>query len=263
MNTSATVEVEHLSVVYRNDAGAFDALADVSLTVPGGQFLVLIGPSGGGKSTLLSTIAGLVKPTSGQVRSDAEVVQGPSRERGMVFQQDTTFPWLRVRDNVAYGLKTRGVSRQERNRTVDNYLATVGLQENAGSWPKALSGGMRKRVQIATAFASDPRVLLMDEPFGSLDFVTRTKLHEILLTMWEETRKTIVFVTHDVDEAITLADRIVVLSQGRIVDDLALDFPRPRTDELRLDPRAVEIRQHLLQRLGLQTSPTHNAEAAL
>lgn len=170
----------------------------------------------------------------------------------MIFQQDTVFPWMRVKANVAYGLKARGVPGPERRRIVDRYLKAVELEEFAASWPKELSGGMRKRVSVAAAFASDPKILLMDEPFGSLDFVTRTRLHATLLELWEATGKTLLFVTHDVDEALVLADRIVVLSSGHIVDDISVDFNRPRSDALRADPDAISIRRHLLRQLGLE-----------
>jgi NitT/TauT family transport system ATP-binding protein len=243
--------IRDLQVSFAHDGRVVRALDGIDLDVPAGQFVVLIGPSGQGKSTLLNAIAGLVAPTGGSILADAEPVSGPSPQRGMVFQADTAFPWLRVRDNVAYGLKARGVPAAARRATVDRYLQAVGLDEFAGSWPRELSGGMRKRVAVATAFAADPALLLMDEPFGSLDFVTRSRLHALLLALWQETGKTILFVTHDVDETLLLADRVLVLSRGRIVDDLAVDFARPRTDALRSEPAAVELRRRLLERLGL------------
>jgi NitT/TauT family transport system ATP-binding protein len=227
------------------------ALDDVSLDAPKGQFVVLIGPSGGGKSTLLNAIAGLVKPSSGSIVAAGQPVVGPSRERGMVFQQDSVFPWMKVRDNIAYGLRARKASREVRERTVAEYLRATGLERFAGSWPKELSGGMRKRVAVAAAFASDPEILLMDEPFASLDFVTRTRMHLTLIDLWSATNKTVIFVTHDVDEAITLADRIVVLVNGKIVDDLLVKLPRPRKDSDRIEPHVVELRRKLLERLGL------------
>jgi NitT/TauT family transport system ATP-binding protein len=249
--TDSALELRDLSVCFRHSEGIFKALDEVSLEVPRGQFLVAIGPSGGGKSTLLRVVAGLLKPSEGSVVVDGHPVSGPSGERGMVFQQDAVFPWMRVAPNIAYGLRVRGVGKEERGATVDRYVKAVGLERFAHAWPKELSGGMRKRVAVATAFASDPSLLLMDEPFGSLDFVTRAKLHDILLGLWQETQKTIVFVTHDVDEAIKLADRIIVVSGGGILDDIAVEYPRPRTDALRADPHAIEVREHLLARLGL------------
>ena len=246
------LEIRDLSLYFQHDEGPVAALDHLSLEVPMGQFLVAIGPSGQGKSTLLRAIAGLLEPSGGSVVAAGQPVHGPSRDRGMVFQQDSVFPWMRVSANIAYGLRTQGVDRAEREAIVNRYIEAVGLSHFAKAWPKELSGGMRKRVAVAAAFASDPTLLLMDEPFGSLDFVTRAKLHDILLELWQATGKTIVFVTHDVDEALKLADRIVVVSAGRVVDDLDVGFSRPRSDSLRAEPEAIRLRERLLARLGLR-----------
>lgn len=254
MSSPSMLGIEDLHVVFQHGDGDLSAVDGITLDVPAGQFLVITGPSGQGKSTLLRAIAGLITPTRGRVLVGGQEVQGPSRNRGLVFQQDSTFPWFRVRDNIAYGLNARNVPREQRDATVRRYLRAVDLEEFANSWPKQLSGGMRKRVQVATAFANDPEILLMDEPFGSLDFVTRTKLHATLLDLWEETGKTIVFVTHDVDETLVLADRVVVVGHGRVVDDLPVEFSRPRDDNLRVNPAAVQLRHHVLKRLGLGTT---------
>ncbi len=202
------------------------ALEDVSLVVPDGQFLALIGPSGCGKSTLLSMLAGLDAPTTGTITVSGRV--------GMVFQEAALFPWRTVRDNVAFGLQMRSVAKGERERRADEALKLVHLSRFAGSFPHELSGGMRQRAAIARALVADPDVLLMDEPFGALDAQTRSLLQSELLAVWEMTRKTVVFVTHGMDEALVLADRIVLLSArpGRIIADLSIDAPRPR------DPRA-------------------------
>lgn len=251
---ACAIRVEDLAVRFAHDGHAVDVLSNVSLTIPEGQFVVLIGPSGGGKSTLLNVISGLLPPTDGVVHAHGRVVTGPDRDRGMVFQRDTTFPWMRVEKNIAYGLRAAKVPASERERIAGEYLRAVGLEDFGESWPKQLSGGMRKRVAVATAFASDPKILMMDEPFGSLDFVTRTKLHLILLELWQRTAKTIVFVTHDVDEALLLADRILVVAGGGIADDIPVAFDRPRTDELRALPAAMEMRRHLLHCLGLDVA---------
>ncbi|MFT3866086.1 MAG: ABC transporter ATP-binding protein [Solirubrobacterales bacterium] len=249
--SSPALEARDLTVSFqRPGQEPVAALTDVDLTVTDGEFVVLLGPSGHGKSTLLNVIAGLLEPTAGAVYAHGNKVTGPDPERGMVFQVDSTFPWMRVRKHIGYGLPRR-MPAEERRRIVERYLTAVGLDEFASSWPRELSGGMRKRLAIATAFAPDPRILLMDEPFGSLDFVTRAMLHQLLLDLWGQTGKTIVFVTHDVDEALLLADRIVVLGGGRIVEEIEMPFGRPRGDELRRDPTAIEIRRQLLLRLGL------------
>ncbi|MBO9533651.1 MAG: ABC transporter ATP-binding protein [Solirubrobacteraceae bacterium] len=249
--TTPAIELRDLSVVFNGEAGRVQALSNINLTIDPGEFVVLIGPSGQGKSTLLNVIAGLLKPTEGEILAHGEAVSGPSRERAMVFQEDTVFPWMRVGANVDWALKLRGVAPDERKALTARYLEEVGLSHTAGAWPRELSGGMRKRVSLATAFAADPEVLLMDEPFGPLDFVTRSTLHSIVIRLWSEERKTIVFVTHDVDETLLLADRVLVIRHGEIVDDLRLDFARPRTDDLRADPDAIAMRRRLLDQLGV------------
>lgn len=251
MNQGPALEVRNLTVAFPQSKTTVIALEEVDLIVDAGDLLVVIGPSGGGKSTLLNAIAGLVAPSRGTIKAHNKAVTAPGQDRGMVFQRDTVFPWMRVSENIRYGLKARGVRGAEAEQIVAHYIEDVGLAGCERSWPKELSGGMRKRVAVAAAFASDPETLLMDEPFGSLDFVTKMRLQQLLLRLWGETGKTIVFVTHDVDEALTLADRIVVISAGHVIDDLPINFRRPRTDELRADPEAIAIRRHLLQRLGL------------
>jgi NitT/TauT family transport system ATP-binding protein len=249
-NAIAAFEVRGLSLSYETEDGRVTPLHDVSLTVPVGQFVCIIGPSGGGKTTLLRCLAGLLSPTEGEILSNGHRVDGPAAERGMVFQQDAIPMWRRVRENIGYGLELRGVEKRERERIVDHYLEAVDLRKFERAWPKQLSGGMRKRVAVAATFANDPASLLMDEPFGSLDYFTRSNLHDLLLKLWSETGKTIVFVTHDVDEAIKLADRILVVRDGGILDDLEVPFERPRTEDLRADAAANAMRGQLLEMLG-------------
>jgi NitT/TauT family transport system ATP-binding protein len=185
-----------------------------------------------------------------------EVVTGPGAERGMVFQKDSVFPWMRVIDNVEYGLACRGVAKAERRAVAGRYLDRVGLGHVAQAWPRELSGGMLKRVAVATVFANGASVLLLDEPFGALDYVTKRQLHDVLLALWGETdgRRTVVFVTHDVDETLILADRILVLHSGRIVDDLVVEARRPRSTDTLLAPQMVQTRHVLLAHLGLETA---------
>jgi NitT/TauT family transport system ATP-binding protein len=222
----------------------------IDLVIPRGQFVCILGPSGQGKSTLLRCMAGLLSPTDGDVRAGGRVITGPGQDRGMVFQQDAIPQWRKVEANIAFGPSLRGVPRREYQPIVEHFMDEVGLTERRDAWPRQLSGGMRKRVAIAAVFANDPETLLMDEPFGALDYFTRAKLHQTLLTLWQETAKTICFVTHDIDEALTLADRIVVLARGRIALDIDLPFPRPRGEELRREPDAIELRERLLRILG-------------
>jgi NitT/TauT family transport system ATP-binding protein len=195
-----------------------------------GEFRVLLGPSGCGKSTLLRMIAGLDRPDSGEILVHDQPVQGPSRDRGMVFQKYTSFPWLTVEDNIAYGLRINDVPEAERKQTVERLLKAVGLSEFAGVYPETLSGGMQQRVAIARTLALRPSVILMDEPFGALDAQTRSEMQQLLLQIWDETACTILFVTHDVEEAVYLADRIFIMSShpGTIVEDVQVPFDRPR-----------------------------------
>ena len=250
-----TISVHGLSKIFRHESGRdVEALRDVSFDVPDGQLVCLVGPSGHGKTTLLNVIAGLLAPTRGEILVRGRRVVGPGADRGLVFQQDTLFLWRRVKGNVAYGLEARRVPKADRERIVAEYLRLVGLTENANFWPKELSGGMRKRVAVAAVFANNPDVLLMDEPFGSLDYVQRSHLHDVLLDLWQRTHKTILFVTHDVEEALVLADRIIVIANGQLVDDIAVQFPRPRGEPTLALPAAIDIRKRMLEHLGISVS---------
>jgi NitT/TauT family transport system ATP-binding protein len=252
---------------HRADGQLVQALAKVSFAIERGQFVCIVGPSGCGKSTLLQMIAGLLLPSGGTLAVNGAPVTGPGPARGMVFQKDSVFPWLRVIRNVEYGLKCRRVDKAERQRIASFYLERVGLSHVAWAWPRELSGGMLKRVAVATVFANGADVLLLDEPFGSVDYVTKRLLHDVLLTLWSEVdtgaRRTVVFVTHDVDEALILADRILVMNDGRLVDDLAVKAPRPRTTDSLLEAEMVRHKHVLLTHLGLETRAPAAAAPAL
>jgi NitT/TauT family transport system ATP-binding protein len=243
----------------RADAQLVHAVADITFEIPQGQFVCLVGPSGCGKSTLLQMIAGLLLPTNGSIRVADSIVTEPSPERGVVFQKDSVFPWMRVIENVEYGLKCRGMGKSERRTIAREYLRLVGLGHVADVWPRELSGGMLKRVAVAAVFANGASVLLLDEPFGALDYVTKRQLHEVLLKLWAQSngrkRRTVIFVTHDVDEALTLADRILVLHSGRLVDDLGISVPRPRTADSLLMEEMMQRKHVLLAHLGLEGAP--------
>ena len=206
------------------------AIEDVDLDVGEGEFVCLLGPSGCGKSTLLFIAAGLEKATSGVISKDGQTISGPGRDRGMLFQQFALFPWRTARQNVEFGLEIRGVSRQERWERARHWLSVMNLEEFADSYPHQLSGGMQQRIAIARLLVNDPDILLMDEPFAALDAQTRALLGEELIRVWQETRRTVLFVTHSVDEAIMLADRVVVMSRrpGRINADIRIEMARPR-----------------------------------
>ena len=262
------MESKKSKIVVRNVHRAFvtpdgrrvDALENVSLDVADafsrdgkdvGEFRVLLGPSGCGKSTLLRLIAGLDRPDSGEVLVNDEAVRGPGRERGMVFQKYTSFPWLTVEENVGYGLKINGVPAPQRKETVDRLLKAVGLTEFATVYPETLSGGMQQRVAIARTLALRPSVILMDEPFGALDAQTRSEMQQLLLQIWDETACTILFVTHDVEEAVYLADRIFIMSShpGTIVEDVQVPFDRPRNLELKEKSEFHDLQHYVLGRL--------------
>jgi len=249
--TLGRIDIEHVHMEVGDGAGRFEVLHDVGLRIAPGEFVCLLGPSGCGKSTLLGALAGHLPPSRGSVRVDGAAVDGPHPDRGLVFQQHTLFPWLRVIDNVAFGLKMKGVARAARHARAHALLASVGLDGCESRWPSQLSGGMQQRVEIARVLINEPRVLLMDEPFGALDALTRSRMQQLLLEVWERFRTTVVFVTHDIDEALFLADRLLVMSArpGRIVEDLRLDFPRPREAELVTSPRFAELKRHCLHLL--------------
>lgn len=223
------------------------ALEDINLKFESGSFNAIIGTSGCGKSTLLKMMAGLFDPSDGQMTLDGEVIKGFSKRRGMVFQQDAVFPWMTVARNISYGPRLQGASKATQAEIEKKWVAKVGLKGFEDRWPRELSGGMRKRVDIGRVYANDPDVLLMDEPFGALDAQTKEKMQSDLLRTWGESRKTVVFVTHDIEEAIFLSDRIIVMSArpGRVrhIEDVAL--PRPRTDDLRLTEEFLVIKRKL------------------
>ncbi|AEM84831.1 ABC transporter ATP-binding protein [Streptomyces violaceusniger] len=222
----------------------FTALGQVSLDIGDREFVAVVGPSGCGKSTLLSMVAGLVEPTSGTVTVDGAPVAGPGPDRGVIFQQYALFPWLTVRGNVEFGLKLAHVPAAERRRRAEHAIELVGLADFADALPKTLSGGMKQRCAIARAYAVDPEVLLMDEPFGALDALTRVQLQDQLLDTWTQERRTVLFITHDVDEAVYLAGRVVVMAArpGRVHRIIDVDLPYPRTEEIRLSTEFARIR---------------------
>ena len=241
------LKIDNVKKIYQTRKGEMTALNGVNLDIKENEFICVVGPSGCGKSTLLNIIAGLDTPTSGAVYIDGKKIEGPGTERGVVFQQYALFPWLTVLKNVMFGLKLQGKSDAEEKEIAMKYIKMVQLEDFVNHYPKELSGGMKQRVAIARAYAVKPEVLLMDEPFGALDAQTRTQLQTELLKTWESERKTCFFITHDVDEAIILAQRVIIMSArpGRIKDIVDIDIPYPRDQETKMSPRFMELKNHI------------------
>jgi len=228
---SAThIDVKRVNKVFKTDNREVVALRDINLQIPQGQFVCLLGPSGCGKSTLLNAIAGFSLPSSGEITANGQLITGPGPERGMVFQEYALFPWMTVEKNIAFGLEIKGMAQAEIKQRVDQLLGMLSLSDFRNRYPKDLSGGMRQRVAIARVLALDSPIMLMDEPFGALDALTRRNLQDELLRIWSELKKTIIFVTHSIEEAIYLADRIVVMTYrpGTVKRDMIVELPRMR-----------------------------------
>jgi len=242
------LEIRDVGKIYNTKAGETTALEKTTFTVAEGEFVTILGPSGCGKSTILRIVAGLEESNSGQVLLDGKEINGPGPDRGMVFQSYTLFPWLNVKDNITFGLKLKGVSQKERDDLARHYLQLIGLEGFEKHYPIQLSGGMKQRVAIARALANDPKILLMDEPFGALDAQTRTIMQEVLLKAWEETKKTILFITHDVDESIFLADSVYVMTArpGRLKKKIPITLARPREYSMKSTPEFGHYKEELL-----------------
>jgi len=239
------------------------ALQATDLDVAENDFITILGPSGCGKSTLLRIVAGLDRQTAGEVMLEGKRITGPGADRGMVFQSYTLFPWLSVRDNVCFGLRERDLARTEQLETANTFLGKVGLRGFENHYPKQLSGGMQQRVAIARALANGPRMLLMDEPFGALDHQTRELMQELLLGIWEAEKKTVLFVTHDIDEAVFMGSRVVVMSArpGRIKLDRRVDLPHPRHYSVKTTPAFVELKAELTEQVRVEVRAAQAATA--
>lgn len=248
---SGNIKIEDVSISFGRGEQRHVAVSETSVEVKPGEFVCILGPSGCGKSTLLNAVAGYVKPSSGRILLDSKPVCGPGPDRGMVFQQYSLFPWKTVRENVAFGPRILGRGDTSAESVADTFIDMVGLTKFAKRYPAELSGGMQQRVGIARALANYPSVLLMDEPFGALDSQTRHVMQENLLKIWSEFGITVMFVTHDIDEAVFLGDRVLVMSAspGRIIADIRVDLPRPRDPDIALDDNFMLIKRLCHQRI--------------
>lgn len=247
--TSSSIQLRGVDIHFGEGKTAVQALSALDLDIAPGEFVSILGPSGCGKSTIIGAVAGFTQVASGKLEVAGQPVRGPGSDRGVVFQQHTLFPWKTVIENVAFGLKMRRVERQERTRVAREVLAHVGLSEFAQHYPHQLSGGMQQRVNLARVLVNRPRVILMDEPFCSLDAQTRLQTQQMLLRLWHDFHMTVVFVTHDVDEAVFLSDRVVVLTRrpGTVKAELPIGLPRPRGLELLTSPTFTSLKREALE----------------
>lgn len=257
--TTAQIKVSRVNKVFKTSDREVVALKDINLEIPNGQFVCLLGPSGCGKSTLLNAIAGFSLPSSGSITVDGKLVVGPGPDRGMVFQEYALFPWMTVEQNVAFGLEIKGMSKADIQRRVAELLTKLGLSDFRNRFPKDLSGGMRQRVAIARVLALDSPIMLMDEPFGALDALTRRNLQDELLRIWSELKKTIIFVTHSIEEAIYLADRIIVMTYrpGTVKRDMMVEMPHGRDPA---SPAFNALKRELGQLVMEEQQRHHNDE---
>ncbi len=249
--TSPILDIRQVSKTFPGAGGGTQALLATDLSVLENDFITILGPSGCGKSTLLRLVAGLDVPSTGDIRLDGQQVRGPGADRGMVFQSYTLFPWLTVLENVCFGLREKGLPLAQQHEIARSFIAKVQLTGFEGHYPRQLSGGMQQRTALARALANNPRILLMDEPFGALDHQTRELMQELLLQIWEDEQKTVLFVTHDIDEAIFMGNRVVVMTArpGRIKFELPVALPHPRPYSIKTTPDFAQMKARLTEEI--------------
>ena len=248
MEESIKLHIHNVSKTYQSDGNKVMAIDEIDLKIMNKEFATILGPSGCGKSTLLRIVAGLIRPTRGVVRLDGKVISGPGQDRGMVFQSYTLFPWLTVKENIQFVLEISGMTKTKQEEIAQEFVEKVGLKGFEQTYPKGLSGGMKQRVAIARALANNPAILLLDEPFGALDAQTRALMQELLTQVWEELHKTILFVTHDVEEAIFLSDRVFVMTArpGKIKSEINVPLERPRNYEMKATESFLNLKKEAL-----------------
>ena len=258
------IEIDDFNLNYETMDGTVEAVSDVAIRVEPGEFVSIIGPSGCGKSTLLNAVAGFLKPTSGRVTVDGERVSGPSADRGMVFQQYSLFPWKTVRQTVEFGLKMKGIERFRREQAARTLLGIAGLSQFENRYPDSLSGGMKQRVGIVRALATGPKVLLLDEPFGALDAQTRLIMQQVLTNMWQNLKISVLFVTHDIDEAIFLSDRVYCMTArpGTVKAEIAIPLERPRKQSVMMSSEFLALRRGLMSLIREESLKAMGSEAS-
>ena len=259
------LNLKHISKIFDSNPHTVQVISNLTLSISEGEFVALVGPSGCGKTTLLKMVAGLVSPTLGEIALDGKPVAKPGSERGMVFQDFSLFPWLTARENIAFGLSERGVHKQTKEKIVNHYLRITKLEKFASFYPRNLSGGMQQRVAIARVLANNPKILLMDEPFGSLDAQSRARMQEFLTALWKKEHKTILFVTHDVGEAIFLADTVYIATARplQIKQKIAIPFARPRSRALKQSRDFFECETRVARELELNKSIDNSPRIAV
>ena len=245
------LQVKNLSKTYDNNGKSTEVIKDLSFGIGDKQFIAIVGSSGCGKTTILKIIAGLLESTNGKILLDNKVVSEPGQDRGMIFQNFSLFPWLTVKNNIGFGLDVRNIDQKEKDKIIEHYLRVTDLTDFADFYPKSLSGGMQQRVAIARTLANNPKILLMDEPFGSLDSQTRSAMQEFLTKLWESEQKTILFVTHDVEEAIFLADKVILLTTRptKIKKEYNINFQRPRLHDLKFSEEFFKLEREITKDL--------------
>lgn len=250
--------ISNVTKIFKNGSDTVQALEEINLHVKNKEFVSILGASGCGKSTLLRIIGGLEKPTTGSIKVDGKEIKKPGPDRGMVFQAYTLFPWLTVQRNIEFGLKQKGIAKEERANIAKKYIEIVGLKGFEDVYPNRLSGGMKQRVAIARALANDPEIILLDEPFGALDMQTRSIMQELLLKVWQQSQKTVILVTHDIDEAIFMADRVVVMKSrpGSIKEIIDVDLPRPRDYHIKTSEKFMEYKNRAVDLIRTESMKT-------
>lgn len=253
--SKAVITLNQAQVIYSSKSEEVSAISEIDLTIQKGEFICLVGPSGCGKSTLLKLMAGFIKPTSGEVRMNGQIIEGPDWKKGVVFQSPTLYPWLNVRKNIEYGLKARKIEKKRRKIEVDSFLEQINMTDSEGRYPFELSGGMRQRVAMARSMVNHPELLLMDEPFGALDALTRVQMQGLIREIWQKNHQSIFLITHDIEEALSLGTRVLVMSKapGQIIESIPVHYSQEAlangSNMVKVDDSFIYLKESILQKI--------------